>query len=777
MLKRLLNPFFRILKKNKPDAFINLVGLSFAMLVVIFTAAYVKNETTFDAYHPNADRIFRLTTSIVSPDGQSTDMALANTSFGYILKNECPEIEEIAYVDVGGDYKIKYRENEFDNLNIRKATPSIFRLFSYPTVRGESTGFLHSPKTVILTKSLAEKIFQNSDPLGQRLTIGNDDYEVTGVIDDLPSNTDLKFSALIPSEADGTEELADWGEYYVYLQTTSNSTKALKEKIDTLTHEKYHELLLQMGGFGLKHHLQALKGIHFDNSLLVDTPKGNKTLVYVFSVVGILILIIAGINYMNITIARLQQRQKEFAIRKTIGCSKKLIFYQIIAESVLTFLVAALLSLALTLSLLPQFNSLFHQQFQPATILRLLIPLLTLFFVFAIAAGLYPAYKSSKTDTIAGTGFNFLGKTLVTFQNVISIVMIAGVFLIWSQVRFMKNHNLGFDQQQLIAVKLGDPAEIPGKNIIRNEFSKLPEVRSLAFGGGGTNLGVTDNWMKAIMVTKNETGNDLQFVLNQPNVDENYIALFGIQIVEGRNFSLSVPGDRENAVIINETYAKKMGWTEPLGKYVYEDQPQQVIGVVKDFNFEALNNPVEPLMFQLLKDEPEFLFLKAEPWHLEIIRNHWKKITADAPFEYSFIDKRMDELYAKNEKEMAVFSLLTLIALVISCLGLYGLTSHFVLTRTKEIGIRKVNGARISEVLIMLNRDFVKWVAIAFVIATPIAYYAMNKWLENFAYKTELSWWIFALAGLLALGIALLTVSFQSWKAATKNPVEALRYE
>jgi putative ABC transport system permease protein len=220
-----------------------------------------------------------------------------------------------------------------------------------------------------------------------------------------------------------------------------------------------------------------------------------------------------------------------------------------------------------------------------------------------------------------------------------------------------------------------------------------------------------------------------------------------------------------------------MGWTEPLGKYVYEDQPQQVIGVVKDFNFEALNNPVEPLMFQLLKDEPEFLFLKAEPWHLEIIRNHWKKITADAPFEYSFIDKRMDELYAKNEKEMAVFSLLTLIALVISCLGLYGLTSHFVLTRTKEIGIRKVNGARISEVLIMLNRDFVKWVAIAFVIATPIAYYAMNKWLENFAYKTELSWWIFALAGLLALGIALLTVSFQSWKAATKNPVEALRYE
>jgi putative ABC transport system permease protein len=355
--------------------------------------------------------------------------------------------------------------------------------------------------------------------------------------------------------------------------------------------------------------------------------------------------------------------------------------------------------------------------------------------------------------------------------------MIAGVFLIWSQVRFMKNHNMGFNKQHLIAVKLGDAEQIPGKDAIRNEFLKLPEVRSLAFGGGGTNLGVTDNWMKAIMVTKDEKGNDLQFVLNQPAVDENYIDLFGIEMVEGRNFSQSIPGDQEHAVIINETYAKTMGWTEPLGKYIYEDKSKQVIGVVRDFNFEALNNPVEPLMFQLLKDEPAFLFLKAEPRHLDIIRNHWESISGGVTFEFSFIDKRMNELYAKNEREMAVFSLLALISLVISCLGLYGLTSHFILNRTKEIGIRKVNGARISEILAMLNRDFIKWVAIAFVIATPIAYYAMNKWLENFAYKTDLSWWIFALAGLLALGIALLTVSWQSWKAATRNPVEALRYE
>ncbi|GET34137.1 ABC transporter permease [Prolixibacter bellariivorans] len=777
MLKSLLSPIYRMLKKNRLDFFINLIGLSAAMLVFIFVSLYVKNETSFDAYHPDADRIYRLTTSITSPNGQNTDMALANTAFGYILKNNCPEVENIACVDIGDNAKLKYGEKEFENINVRAATPSIFKLFSYPSVEGKPDDFLVSPHTIILTQSLARKIFKQEDPMGKQITIGKDNYEVNGVIKDLPANTDLTFAALIPSNVNGTEDLVDWGDYFVYLEINTTDINRLRSQVDTLTTKTYTELLKKMGGFHLKHHLQPLKSIHFDNTLLADTPKGNKTMVYVFSIIAILILVIAGINYINITIAQLQKRQKEFSIRKIIGCDRKWIIYYVLTESILTAMVAAFLSILLAAILLSQFNALFGERFSLHAIFQLSVPLLLVFFGFGLLAGLYPAFKSLKPGFDTETGFSLFGKSLVAFQNIISIVMIAGVILIWSQIHFMKNSNLGFDKEQLIAVSLSDHENLPGKEVLQNEFQKLPEVKSFAFGGGGTNLGNTNHWMKAIMVTKDEEGNDLQFVLNEPSVDENYIRLFGLQLLKGRNFSPTMPSDSDHAVIINEAYVRKMGWKNPIGKYVFENQKQKIIGVVKDFHFEALNNPIEPLMFRMLKGQPDYMFLRVEPRYLDLIRKQWKKIANGVPFEFSFMDRHMNQLYEKNEHQMTIFSYLTIIALVISCLGLYGLASHFITNRTKEIGIRKVNGAKVSEVMTLLNKDFIKWVVIAFVIAAPIAWFAMNKWLENFAYKTDLSWWIFALAGMLAIGIALLTVSWQSWKAATRNPVEALRYE
>ena len=780
MIKYLVVSFYRIIRKNKPDFFINLAGLTIAMTVFIFISLYVENETSFDAYHPNADRIFRLITSISSSNGQTTDMALANTTFGFILKNECPEIEDIACVDIGYDSKLEYKNKEFDHIKVRLATPSFFKLFSYPAIKGKKENFLDSPNTIILTKSLADKIFQQEDPMGKSLAIGKENYEVTGIIEDLPANTDLVFSALIPARLTGTEELADWGEYYVYLMTKTPSTTSLESKIDKLTDEKYTELLKQMEGFQLMHQLQPLKSIHFNNSLRADTPKGNMTMVYVFSIIGFLILSIAAINYVNINIVQLQKRQKEFAVRKINGCNRKWIISHILAESVLTSMMAAVLSIIMVELLMPQFNHLFVKDFGWNSIQHLLLPLFVLFLMFGLISGLYPAYKSLKADVNPVSGFNSFGKSLVVFQNIISIVMIIAVLLIGRQVRFMKNHDPGFEKQQLIAISLSDPERLPGEDVIRDEFQKLPEVRALSFGGGGTNMGQSENWMKSIMVTKDEKGNEIQFVLNQPFVDENYIDVFGIRLIKGRSFSKSMGGDRDHAAIINEAYAHTMGWRDPVGQKVFDDDSDMqvtIIGLVKDFNYEALNNPVEPLMFRILKDYPAFLFLKIEPCHLDLIKEHWVKIANDVPFIFSFIDERMNGLYAKNEREIAIFSFLSLIAILISCLGLYGLASHFILNRTKEIGIRKVNGAKINEVMLMLNKDFMKWVIIAFVLACPVAWYALQKWLQNFAYKTSLSWWIFALAGLLALIIALLTVSIQSWRAATKNPVEALRYE
>jgi putative ABC transport system permease protein len=778
--KMILNKFIRTFKRNTVDSFINQAGLSVAMVVFIFISLYVENEITYDNYLPNADRIFRITTALTSPNGETTDMALANAPFAQILKNRCPEIEDIVCIeaDIGDRYELKFAENNYENINIRKATPSIFKVFSYPVVYGKTSDFLSSPNTIVLTESLSRKIFGNLFPLGQKVSIGESTFEVTGVIKDLPTNTDLQFSALIPSDFNGTGELADWGDCYVYIQTLSPYISDLNKKITQITVDEYTNFMKEMGGFQLVHRLQPLKSIHFDNTKLADSPKGNKTMVYVFSIIALLILIIAGINYNNLTLSQIEKRKKEFSILKTTGCTKQQILFQIIGESLLNIFLSIVISAMLALLLLPLFNNLFSEDFQFVSILKLAIPLLTIFVFFGILSALYPALKTANTSQVHKQGFNLFGKSLVIFQNTVSIVMIAGLFLVWSQVHFMKTAELGFDKEQLLAISIPpEPDNFPGKEALRQEFTSLTEVKSLAFGGGGTNLGMTNNWMKAIMAVKDENGNKVQFVLNLPQIDENYIDLFEIELLDGRNFSANIPGDTDRAIIINEAYARIMGWKNPVGKTVGDNSSQTIIGVVKDFNFDALYNPIEPLSFTLLKEQPSYLFLKIEPKEIHAIREKWESLYPDEPFTFQFMNKHMAGLYQQQEKDMTTLSYLTLVAILISCMGLYGLTSHFCLNRTKEIGIRKVNGARISEVLIMLNKDFVKWVAIAFVIATPLAYYAMHKWLENFAYKTELSWWIFALAGLLALGIALLTVSWQSWRAATRNPVEALRYE
>jgi len=774
----LIRNFLRVIRKNKTDFFINLAGLSVAMVVFIFISLYIENEFTFDNYHKDASRVFRLTTSLTSPSGQNTNMALANPPFAQILKNQCPEIENFACVETEGSYTLKYNDHEFENINLRKATPSIFSIFNYPANLGKREEFLNSPNTIVLTESLSKNIFGNTPPLGQRITIGKMDYDVTGVLKDLPSNTDLQFSGLIASEFDGTGELVDWGDYYVYLKTASLDIAGLSNKIEKIAAEKYTDLLKQIGGFKLVHHLQPLQSIHFDNSLLADSPKGNKTTVYVFSVIALMILIIAGINYNNLTMAQLEKREKEFSIRKILGSGKSRIIYTIIGESVLNVLLAAAISILVAALLTDRFNTFSGKDFNFQSIARLLPPILAGFIFMGILSGIYPAFKTVRKTLTKKSSFSLFGKSLVTFQNVVAIAMVAGLFIIWSQIRYMKNAELGFDKKQLLAVVIPpEPEKFPGKEVLKQEFSTLTGVESFAFGGGGTNLGSTGNWLKAITANMDDEGNDIQFILHQPQIDGNYIDLFGIELVEGRNFTGNMATDSVKSVIINESYAKSMGWTEPLGKILDETPPQTIIGVVKDFHFDALNNPIEPLKFTMLNGQPAFFFIKTEPKNIKAIQQKWEKLFPDESFNYQFMDQHMASLYKQNEKDMAVFSYLTLIAILISCLGLYGLASHFITNRTKEIGIRKVNGARISEVLFMLNKDFVKWVAIAFIIATPIAYYAMHKWLENYAYKTELSWWIFALAGLLALGIALLTVSWQSWRAATSNPVEALRYE
>ncbi len=772
-----IKSYFRNIKRNKADSFINLAGLSIALAVFILISLYTKNELTYDSHHKNADRIFRITTALISPNGETTDMALANPPFAQMLKDQCPEIEEMACIEVEDFDNIEFAHNKFKDVNVRMATPSLFDMFTYQTILGNQSDFLRTPNTIILTESLSEQIFGNSNPLGQKILLGDKNFEVTGVIKDLPANSDLQFEAVIPSDFYGPGDVMDWGEYYVYLETQNTEISSLENKIAQITNEVYGNIMKEMGDIRIIHKLQPLKSIHFDNTKLADTPRGNKTMVLVFLIIAILILLVAGINYNNLMLSQSEKRTKAFSIRKTVGCSKQQIIYSIISESLLNVFLAFLIAVIIVGFLLPHFNVFFNKDFHLIAIADIALPLMIIFTLFAILTALYPGIKIAGAHQYYNSGFNNFGKTLVTIQNIVTIVMITGLFVVWSQIHFMKNAELGFNSDQLMAISIPpEPNSFPGKEVLQQELLSMPEVKSLAFGGGGTNMGLT-NWMKSIMAVKDENGEEVQFVLNQPQIDENYIDVLGMELLEGRNFSADIPSDNDKSAIINETYARIMGWDNPLGKVLHEEPKQTIIGVIKDFNFDGLYNPIEPLKFTMLNDQPAYLFIKAEPRNLHAIQEKWETLYPENPFNFQFMDQRMASLYQQQEKDMKVFSLLTLIVILLSCMGLYGITMHLCIKRTKEIGIRKVNGARIMQIIIMLNNDFIKWVFVAYLFACPIVIFIMKKWLAGFAYQTHIGWWIFVLAGIITLGIALLTVSWQSLKAATKNPVESLKYE
>ena len=786
MFKHFLFTYCRNIIVNKHHAIVNYLGLSLAMAVILLIFLFVKSELTYDKFHAKSERIYRLTTTLSTPGGDY-HVAFANTAFAYKLRDELGEIENIACISKSVSYQVKHGDQIFRENDVRFSTPEAFRLFSYKIINGSPGKILTEPNTVVLTETLSRKLFNKKDPIGEPVSFNEMVCTVVGVIKDLPDNTDLKFTALLASPVNGSEDVMAWNDYFSYVLVKEKNPPGLQGKIDRIAESTYKPLFAKSNQkLSRTYKIQPLAQVHFDTSYLADTPKGSKTTAYIFLCIACLILIIACINYINLNLAKAVTRCKEFTIRKITGAGKINIIAQLLAESVMNTFISLLLSIFIVWAFLPEFNKLANTNFdkQIFTSVSAILAALLIVFVIGVVSGLYPAaylfrFVKSAADPKNNLkmGFSRISKGLVTFQFVLSIAMICVIIGVNKQIKHMQNFDLGFNKEQILAIDL---------NAIKNSSGNLNPLKQelsanflVSTGGGGTQLGSSGEgaWMRPLYATKNEDGQDVEFILNMPEVDDNYLKLFGIELREGRNFSRDRIADYDESIIINEAYAKIMAWDDPLDKKMFADSKLRVVGVVPDFHFASLHNKVEPLAFRFKDKNPSFLFVKTPPAQVDYIKTVWRKYFKDALFEYQFVDANFEKQYQKDEKQKAIFGYLSFIAIFISCLGLFGLSSFFITRRIKEIGIRKVNGAKISEVLFMLNKDFVKWVVIAFVIAMPIAWYAMNKWLENFAYKTELSWWIFALAGFMAFGIALLTVSWQSWKAATRNPVEALRYE
>ncbi|MBN2773459.1 MAG: ABC transporter permease [Prolixibacteraceae bacterium] len=805
MIKRFIFSIIRNIRKDVYQSALNIIGLTLGLTAVLYISTYVYNETTFDSFHSKANRIYRI---VVDVKMGETGEFLTNSEnpMAPAVKNDLPEVEEATRLYFNKNQLIRVSNNKILEERLWYADENIFRVFDFELLEGDKTQALVQPNSIVVTEDFGKKYFGNVSLVGKVINVGNPEvpYTITGILKDIPKNSHFQFKALASYNSlpvfNRIGEF-DWGNFrdlYTYVLLKPNTDlKSFEAKFKKLPVKYYGSMMqtnmgismeqFEAGGNYVKHQLQPLTKIHLDKTFVDDIfVYGNKQMLYILGVIGILILFVACFNFINLTTARASLKAKEIGMKKVLGSSKSIIITQVLSETFVQALLALCASFLVLSLALPLLNSLTGVPFSFVDFIQfpLVFILVSLPFLISVLAGLFPAVIISKYNPVevikvkandAGSR-SIVRNGLVALQFVVFIMLIAGTLVIKKQLYHLQNHNPGFSKENVLVIKnsqrIGQSSEV-----LKNELKKVPEVIDASFtsalpskfDGSSNPFGKPDD--------------DNRIFLSRLYVDADFLNTLKITLADGRFFSDKINEERNNAVI-NKKAAELLGWTDSNNKIIFDyndgGNNYNVIGIVNNFHLGSLKYEQLPVIMRVA-DQAEYLAIRIRPQSarqvVELAGKEWEELNDKVPFDYFFLDNSFNAQYKTEERLSKLVGLYSAISVIIACFGLLGLVSFASVRRQKEIGIRKVNGAKVSEVLIMLNKDFVKWVVIAFVVATPIAWYAMHKWLENFAYKTALSWWIFAIAGLLALGIALLTVSFQSWKAATKNPVESLRYE
>jgi len=801
MIKLFFKTTIRHIFKNKLYSFLKIFGLTLGLAAFIYIANYVSYETNFDQFHANANRIYRCVT--FAKMGETLEcIPRSEYPLADALKSEIPEVQAATRLFAEDNIFTRYKGNKFIEKRIYYADPNLLDVFDFKLSEGNKATALLNPNTILLTKNAVQRYFGKENPIGKTITlVNNQNFEVTGGLENIPNNSHLQFDLIASSLTLPERNRADWGSFnnaYTYVLVKEGvAPKVFEQKFESCL-KKYEEQVIikyinpsvkefEKNGNYFKHKLQPLSDIHLNSSFAEEsTTFGNLRFLVILGIIGILILVIACSNFINLSTATASKRSKEIGVKKIIGSKKKEIFFQVMGEIGVFCIIALVLAIVLLVILLPVLNKFsgiimtFNFFFNKTGLLIILfIPLIT-----TILAGIYPALFINRFKLIETTKGklnpqgqkSWLRGSLVAVQFVVFIVLIFSTLIINKQIKMMRSQNPGFSKENVLVIKnmfyLGDQM-----SVFKDEIINTPSVIAASFSSSIPSM---DDFAGNAFRQK---GQKEKYLMDRMQVDSDFLKTLDAKMVDGRFFSNNLKSE-SNTAIVNEQAAKLLGWSDSNNKIITlldgKEYDYQVIGIVKDFHMKSLRDNARPLVLRI-SDKSKYLAIRVQPGDisqmLDQVKTQWEKSNNDAPFEYFFLDQSFDAQYKSEDRLSKIIGLFTLVAITIACLGLFGLVSYTATQKTKEIGIRKVNGAKVSEVLVMLNSDFVKWIAIAFVIATPIAYYAMHKWLENFAYKTSLSWWIFALAGLLALGIALLTVSWQSWRAATRNPVEALRYE
>jgi putative ABC transport system permease protein len=798
MIGNYLKTAIRSFKNNKGVSVINIIGLSAGIAACILIVIYVKDELSYDRYNVNANRIYRVTEN-VSLNGHEGSYAGTEKPLKQAIQ-DVQGIEKITrLVPVSSlflspkKFFVKKGNAVIEENKIVYAESDLFDVFTLPVIDGNAAGALSDPYTAVITESTAKKYFNRVNVVGESITINDSGlYRITAVIKDVPSQSHFNFDLFLSYSSVPESQIDAWGysgiHNYVLVKPTA-SIPALEKDIQSIA-IKYYPSSITSGSNYLKVNLTPLPDIHLRSKSQYEIDKGGSIqFVYIFSVIAFFILLIACINFINLSTARSANRAREVGVRKVIGSSRRNLIGQFLTESVLLAFISAVFAIVIVRLMLPYFNQVADKQLSITgeSFLSTLTVLLLVVLLVGVLAGIYPALYLSGFKPIAvlkgrlAAGFkrSFLRSSLVVFQFSVSIFLIISTLVVYNQLSYMHKKDIGFNKSQMLVIKntgrLGN-----GIDNFKQELKQMPGVEEVTISGflpTGRERNITGFFPQLPIDIKQDVLAEFW------KVDEDYLKTMGMQLANGRNFSNRLSSD-SSAIIVNEAFIKKMGFAEPLNKMVYRNsfgvQQYHIVGVVKDFNFSSLREQVQPLVLVHERDNGAVTARVSSanlPVLMGQIESKWKQLAGNFQFTYSFMDADFEAIYRAEQRMKQLFISFSVLAIVIACLGLFGLTAYAAEQRNKEIAIRKVIGAGTGSIINLISADFIKLVGISIMIASPLGWFAMNKWLQDFAYRTHIGVSVFLAAGTIALVIAVITISFQTVRAALANPVNSLRAE
>jgi len=767
----------------------------------------LQNDLSYDRHHLNHERIYRLAGHLQAT-GIDVRLARVARELGPVLQQEFPEVQAVVRANSWDRILVKYQDKQgnekaFYEEDVVRTDSNFFQIFTHEFLAGNPKTCLTDINTLVITESAARKYFGDEPALDQAIMIGTDAYKVTGVIKDPPANSHLKFDFLLSQlpdrpwtqeEGGGVKSEAFWNpDVFLYLLFPENyNTTDFYEKFPYIF-DKYYKSFGDKVGGKYTPILEPLAGIHFHSDLEADEPHGNIAYLYAFTGIGIFIILLACINYMNLSTAKSVNRAGEIAMKKTLGSGKRSLIYSFLGESVFLSMISLVLAVAIVFIVLEAtpFNQLIEKDLSPDFFGNpfLLFGSIAIALLIGLISGIYPAFYLPSIPTIRALKGSFknsrashiLRKVLITVQFAISIFVVVCTLFMQEQIDYVRNKELGFDKSNMLLIPIQDTLVQRQITSIKNEFLAYPGILGATTSYSVMGMNVGGN---AVMWAEGETGMRQQSFTIM-NIGEDYLKTMGIELLEGRDFQQGPKADIEDVFIANEAAVKLMGWgKDPVGKKVkffHAEKDGQVIGVVKDFHFSSLHNPVEPLLMIKAREEGGFLHLKVAGDNLartmKFIEEKWSQFDPNHPYEPFFLDARFNEQYRADEIQQALLSGLSGICIFISLLGLLGLSAFAATQRTKEIGIRKVHGASIPHIIFLLYRDVMYLILVAAILIIPVAHYLITEWLKNFAYRADMNYRLFAVVAVLALVFGFLTVAFHSLKTARTNPVESLKYE